>query len=57
MQGLGRKLKHALGEFVLNGTMASNIGGAWNTRLFSMINFDKLELNTHATSSQRVGEQ
>lgn len=26
----------------------------WNVRGFSMINFDKLELNTHA---QRVGEQ
>lgn len=26
-------------------------------RVFSVINFDKLEINTHATSSQRVGEQ
>lgn len=29
----------------------------WNVRVFSMINSDRLELNTHATSSQRVGEQ
>lgn len=26
-------------------------------RVFSVINFDKLEINTHATSSRRVGEQ